>query len=91
MVPVHLLKTHMPLAHSMPQAPQLYGSLLVLVQMPEQQTSPVGHTAPQAPQLFGLVLVLTHVPEQFVWPRRVDVSFASLLGFSRQNEERLIP
>ena len=68
---------HVPLPHELPHAPQLAGSLPVLVHRPLQVEKPVGQLCvhvpllqlwpaaqvlPQAPQLAGSLAVLRHTP-----------------------------
>ncbi|HEX7481347.1 MAG TPA: hypothetical protein VF331_26325 [Polyangiales bacterium] len=65
--------------HFVPQLPQFFGSLAVLVQTPEHCVWPAGHRVhapamqtaphfvPQLPQLFGSSSVLVQRPEQNVW------------------------
>ena len=76
-----------PAAHTLPQAPQLLGSVWrsthaplhsVPVHVdawhaPAVQTSPGGHATPQAPQLFGSVCVSTQAVPQIVKPHVDDV------------------
>jgi hypothetical protein len=71
-----------PAGHTVPQAPQLFGSVAVSVQVPLQlvspatgqlhppsaQTSPAAHCTPQRPQLFGSVARSVQVPLQFTSP-----------------------
>ncbi len=49
----------------LPQRPQLFSSLAVLMQLPEQQSCDPEHVRPHAPQ-FMFVSVLVHTPLQQV-------------------------
>jgi len=77
-----LLQTY-PAGQTVPQVPQLWLSVVVTAQMPEQfvcpvtqetaqalpeQTCPLGHTVPQNPQLWLSLLRTVQIPEQFVCP-----------------------
>src|SRR4051812_34246965 len=75
-----------PWVQSCPQLPQLAGSVLVLVQVPEQAISPegqaqtpdtheipFGQTWPQDPQLFGSEVVFTQLPLQQVTEHVVEL------------------
>src|ERR1044071_7921056 len=44
-LPAHVLAVHTPLAHTRPQPPQLFGSLVVSVQIPPQSTVGSVHTS----------------------------------------------
>jgi hypothetical protein len=70
-------------AHAAPHAPQLAGSNVVFVHVPEhtvrpapqvgahepaEHTCPAGHTVPHEPQLPLSLCRSRHVPLQFVWP-----------------------
>jgi hypothetical protein len=54
--------------HWLPQLPQLFRSLLSVLQPPLQQVWLALHALPQLPQLASSLLVLTHAPLQQVWP-----------------------
>jgi len=60
--------------HAWPQAPQLFGSVLLCehVHAPALQVWLAGHTVPHAPQLFGSVWRFEHALEQFVRPLAHD-------------------
>jgi hypothetical protein len=68
---------------ALPQPPQLFGSVLVLVHTPPHsvrlpwqvhapplQVAPAGQALPQLPQLFGSVAELAHeqAPPEHTWP-----------------------
>lgn len=53
--------------HELPQPPQLFSSLSVLMQLPEQQSCEPEHTRPHAPQ-FATVSVRVQLPPQQLSP-----------------------
>ena len=72
--------------HTVPQAPQLFGSTEVILQLPLHSVSldghvhwpaehvdPPPHTLPQLPQFVLLVWKSTHVPLHEVWPNPQQV------------------
>lgn len=76
-------------AQTVPQAPQLSGSMEVRVQLPLQfsvpagqsvvqvpraQASPEAHSLPHSPQLAGSVKVDTQTPSQLVCPKGQAIS-----------------
>ena len=83
MLPPQLATALGPDTHALPQEPQLPGSNVVLVQVPEQlvspdwqlkaqvpleQTLPAAQAWAQAPQLALSVCKFTQIPEQLVSP-----------------------
>jgi hypothetical protein len=56
-----------PLEHTVPQPPQLFESVDVSAQPPEQQIWLLEQTVPQLPQLFESFCVSEQVPAQLVF------------------------
>jgi hypothetical protein len=55
-----------PCAHALPQAPQFFGSVILLVQPLQQSGVAPEHCVPHAPQFSASVAVLLHIPPQHV-------------------------
>ncbi|MGH3934981.1 MAG: hypothetical protein ACRDS1_08405 [Pseudonocardiaceae bacterium] len=53
-----------PLVQCLPQAPQLFGSVAGLMQVPLQHNHPVGQDRPQPPQSVSEEEKFVHLPEQ---------------------------
>jgi hypothetical protein len=62
------LQQNQPGGHTVPQAPQLRGSLPGFLQTPLQQRWVLLQPAPQAPQFFGSLLGSMQTPKQRSWP-----------------------